>query len=80
LAAQRAAKEASTRAEAASHPLVRKALEVFPGAVIERVRSLVDAPPSPPASEADAALADLTFDDALPGEDGLDEPLADGDL
>jgi DNA polymerase-3 subunit gamma/tau len=79
LAAQRAAREASTRAEAASHPLVRKALEVFPGAVIERVRNLGDAPADLPAG-ADAALADLTFDDAVPSDDGLDAPLQDGDL
>jgi DNA polymerase-3 subunit gamma/tau len=79
LAAQRAAKEASTRAEAATHPLVKKALEVFPGAVIERVRNVGDAPADMPVG-GDAALADLTFDDALPGDDGLDTPLEDGDL
>jgi DNA polymerase-3 subunit gamma/tau len=75
LASQRRALEASTRQAAASHPLVRKALEVFPGAVIERVRSTVDAPL--PIAGPDAALADLSFDDS-PGE--FDEPLADGDL
>jgi DNA polymerase III subunit gamma/tau len=43
LAEQAEAREASLRNEAAQHPLVRKVLEIFPGARIEAVREIVAA-------------------------------------
>jgi DNA polymerase-3 subunit gamma/tau len=74
VAQQRRDQEARRRATAQNHPLVQKVLQVFPGAVIERVRSLTDEPPVA-AAGADGD-ADLAFDDA----NDIDEPLADGDL
>jgi len=66
LAAQAAAGVAARKARAAEHPLVRRALELFPGATLEVVRG-----------PGEAAAEDAT----APSEsDVLDEPPPDLDL
>ncbi len=62
LAAQRQAATDAKRAAALDHPLVRKAMESFPGATVEAVRE-AEADAAPPAPD----------DDALPAE-GNEEP------
>ena len=51
LAEQARAAEAAHRAEAASHPLVKAALELFPDATITGVRRLHDADPAEPMDD-----------------------------
>ncbi|HUT48265.1 MAG TPA: DNA polymerase III subunit gamma/tau [Alphaproteobacteria bacterium] len=60
LAEQEAATDAARRRKAASHPLVKAALEAFPGAAIEAVRTLPEASAPPPdgAPPADADTID----------------------
>jgi DNA polymerase-3 subunit gamma/tau len=72
LAQQAAAAVAARKARAAEHPLVRRALEVFPGATLEAVRGPADAPASPAPS--------VTGPDGEPGGDLLEEAPPDLDL
>ncbi len=57
LDAQRQAAENSRFAAAAEHPLVKAALEIFPGARIEDVRELL--PQAPAAADADDSEGDV---------------------
>ena len=70
IAAARAAAEAESRSAVADHPLVRAALETFPGAEIRAVRPLGAADPGPrpedilaPAPERDEIEGDLVDTD-----------------
>ena len=51
IADQEAAADAARREKAANHPLVKAALDAFPGAAIETVRALPQAPAEASASE-----------------------------
>lgn len=67
LAQQEAASAEARKARAAEHPLVRRALELFPGATLEAVRGPGDAPADAPAVADAPALDDAPPDlDLIP--------------
>ncbi len=68
-AAERARARAKAERDLAAHPLVARALEVFPGAVIRDIRSLTDPAPPPAAPVAGEFLAPA----AEEGEDGWED-------
>jgi DNA polymerase-3 subunit gamma/tau len=61
LAEQEAAADAARREKAASHPLVRAALDAFPGAAIASVRAIPDA--APPETDTIEATFEPTNED-----------------
>jgi hypothetical protein len=77
LSQQSAATVAARKARAAEHPLVRRALEIFPGATLEAVRGPADAfAVTAPALTAPA----LAAPDGEAGADLLEEAPPDLDL
>ena len=70
---QREEQEAVERQQAIDHPAVQAALQIFPGATVEAVRSvepapiLGEAPQEPPADTEDDAEAEGTHGEAAPG-------------
>ena len=72
LAEQAAAGVAARKARAAEHPLVRRALEIFPGATLEAVRG-----PGDEAAAADdvAAAGDVVLEDAPPDFDLIPDSI-----
>ncbi|MGE0718776.1 MAG: DNA polymerase III subunit gamma/tau [Alphaproteobacteria bacterium] len=68
---QEAEKESALRRELAQHPLVRAALDAFPGAAIEAVRMLDGAPP--------AAAAGTDQDDDIQPDELPPDPVDEGE-
>jgi DNA polymerase-3 subunit gamma/tau len=70
---QAEAAETVLRDELAQHPLVRAALEAFPGSVIEEVRNLDRDAPAP-APDEDVSADDLSGDEVAGTYEGDDDP------
>lgn len=75
---QAAKMAADQRAQAALHPLVKAVQAAFPGASIDEVRDLAQ-PAEEPASEPEAAVADVANPEFTSGDFGAADDLNDED-